>query len=298
MPESVGPWWARRQWSKAVAVPYPIGRYRDAWRPYPALVRQYHPELNHGIVLSQIPPAAEVYLVWECELGHRFVATPQEQRSRPGGPQRRRSSWCPECARLARPRMPPGAPASSDGPAPARPASGSAAFGRRRASVGAAPAPPGCALCRRAPPLAPGTAYASPHAPRVSSAVEAGLHRALIERYCFDPAPSAVRVAAPFFGHLEVWPDVVIAELRVAVEYDTIGRHGLEHTGRNEHRDRRKDRALRAADWEVVRLRTRPLQPIGPFDVACSGLTAVALDALDTALGRIRGELFVAAYRR
>ena len=65
------------------------------------LIRQYHPELNAGITLTQIPPAAEVLLLWQCDAGHLFAATPTEQRSRPGR-ERRRSSWCPECLALAR----------------------------------------------------------------------------------------------------------------------------------------------------------------------------------------------------
>jgi hypothetical protein len=103
VPESVEQWWARRQWSKGAEVPYPIGRYRDDWQRYPVLIRQFHPDLNRGVVLSQVPPSAEVFLVWECDSGHRFVATPEEQRSRPGA-SRRRSTWCPECSALAAPK--------------------------------------------------------------------------------------------------------------------------------------------------------------------------------------------------
>ena len=96
MAEPVELWWARRQWSKAREVPYPVGCYRSDWERYPVLVRQYHPDLNSGITLTQVPPAAEVYLVWQCDIGHLFVATPDEQRQRPGQ-SRRRSTWCPEC---------------------------------------------------------------------------------------------------------------------------------------------------------------------------------------------------------
>ena len=58
MPERVEAWWARRQWSKGSAVPYAIGEYRHEWARWPVLVRQYHPDLNSGVVLSQVPPAA------------------------------------------------------------------------------------------------------------------------------------------------------------------------------------------------------------------------------------------------
>src|SRR5690349_24011634 len=102
MAERVEAWWARRQFSRGVEVPYPVGTYREAWAPFPMLIRQYHPELNAGITLTQIPPAADVLLCWQCEAGHLFAATPDEQRNRPGR-ERRRSAWCPECTVLAAP---------------------------------------------------------------------------------------------------------------------------------------------------------------------------------------------------
>ncbi|MDO9397339.1 MAG: zinc-ribbon domain-containing protein, partial [Herbiconiux sp.] len=124
MPESVSAWWERRRRSKACDVPYPVGTYRSAWRRYPVLVQQFHPEFNEGRTLSQIPPAADVYLTWQCDVGHVFVATPSEQRDRPGG-QRRRSVWCPTCSELATPGrlpLPPREPA-----VPPEPGAGQAA---------------------------------------------------------------------------------------------------------------------------------------------------------------------------
>ncbi|WP_258074133.1 phage holin family protein [Rathayibacter sp. AY1F9] len=109
MAEAIGRWWQRRRFSRGADVPYAVGTYREAWASYPVLVRQYRPEYNEGIVLSQIPPAADVYLCWLCDAGHVFVATPEEQRHRPGR-ERRRSSWCPDCAELASPRLPRAAP--------------------------------------------------------------------------------------------------------------------------------------------------------------------------------------------
>ncbi|GGF35765.1 hypothetical protein GCM10011399_30950 [Subtercola lobariae] len=256
-------------------MPYPIGRYRADWQPYPVLIRQYHPDLNNGITLTQIPPAAEVYLTWCCDSGHTFVATPTEQRERPGRT-RRRSSWCPECSAAAvpkraatrQPRRPGRAPAGAAG------ASGSAGS------------------------ISAGEAFVSPLAPKPASAAEAKLRMLLSERLDLDLTPNAVRTSRPFFGRLEVWPDIVIADLRVAIEYDTIGRHGLEHVGKREVADRRKDRLLRAAGWEVVRVRCAQLQPLGPHDVRASGVTSASVARLLDALRDIRGDLIVNAYLR
>ncbi|BDZ50455.1 hypothetical protein GCM10025867_26960 [Frondihabitans sucicola] len=378
MPEPIAQWWARRQASRGAAVPYPVGRYRESWRSYPMLVRQYHPEFNAGIVLSQIPPAADVYLCWQCDVGHLFVATPTEQRSRPGR-ERRRSSWCPECLEAARPRTPvmplregplsgtsasplarlvgappplPGAPtpghpagqvapadrgssapsAPSAPPAPSAPSAPPAppappATRRRRGgatgepsvasgesrSAGAAarsasPAPRSVArrpratrpavVCPKTPVLPSGDPFSSVCAPPPASAVEGDLRAELAERLEFTPGLNAIRLARPFFDHLEAWPDVILPELRVAIEYDSTGRFGLEHVGRREEADRRKDRALRGAGWEVIRIRTGHLPALGPHDLRVAGLSQKTLSALVDELRVVRGPLIVDCYLR
>lgn len=277
MAEGVEAWWARRQFSRGAEVPYPVGTYREAWAPYPMLVRQYHPEFNAGITLSQIPPAAEVLLLWQCEVGHLFAAMPGEQRGRPQR-QRRRSSWCPECTRLASPpRVRPAGSAYERAGQPRKPV----------------------LVCGITPMHLPvGTAFSSECAPRPASAVEARLRQALAERLEFDPRWNAVRVRRPFFEHLEVWPDIVLAELLVAIEYDSTGRFGLEHVGPREDADRRKDRALRHAGWEVVRIRTGALRPIGPHDLQLGSVGRRGVDRLLDQLRAIRGPLLVDAYLR
>ncbi|QKJ20945.1 zinc-ribbon domain-containing protein [Microbacterium hominis] len=348
MAERIEAWWARRQFSRGLDVPYEVGTYRDAWASYPMLVRQYHPDLNAGIVLSQIPPAADVLLLWQCEAGHLFVATPSEQRSRPEG-RRRRSAWCPECTSGARPgRGAPAAPmragrlaapgagapgaegvrAGAEGapawaeavPAGAEGApsgvrvdaprgdgtrsagSGEPVRAGRPMSPGVAPRRAGRArrtarpLCKKTPELPAGEPFVSACAPKPASAAEARVRAALFARLCVTPGMNAVRVNRPFFGHLEVWPDFLLPELRVAVEYDTVGRHGLEHVGPREETDRRKDRLLREAGWEVVRLRTGKLRPLGPHDLQLPTVGRGGIDRLVDELRSIRGPLMVDAY--
>ena len=274
MSEGVEAWWARRQFSRGTDVPFPVGTYREAWAPFPVLIRQYHPEFNAGITLTQIPPAAEVLLVWQCDVGHVFAATPTEQRNRPGR-ERRRSSWCPECFAGAKP--PRIRPAGAPRPAP-----------RSRARP----------LCPQTPDLAVGEPFASACAPATASAAEAQLRQDLAERLEFTPDLNAVRVARPFFDHLEVWPDIVIPELRIAVEYDTSGRHGLEHVGKRQDADLRKDRALRSARWEVVRIRTGRLEMLGPHDLQVGSWGRRAMGQLLDAFRAVRGDLIVDAYLR
>ena len=115
----------------------------------------------------------------------------------------------------------------------------------------------------------------------------------------FDGSFTAIRLRQPFFGHLEAWPDLLLPELRVAVEYDTVGRHGLEHTGQREQADARKDRLTRQAGWEVVRVRAGVLPPLGPHDVHAGGtVTGALIDRLLKELREIRGPLLVNAYLR
>ena len=273
MVEGVDAWWTRRRFSKGTDVPYAVGTYRDAWAPYPALIRQYHPDLNSGITLTQIPPAADVLLLWQCEAGHTFAATPTEQRSRPGR-ERRRSAWCPECATRA---QPPRVRRAGQPPRPPR---------RRKA----------LAICPTTPALATGEPFVSSCAPRPASAVEADLRQRLFARLGVTPGMNAVKVARPFFEHVEVWPDILLPELRVAIEYDSTGRHGLEHVGDREDADRRKDRLLRAAKWEVVRIRTSKLERLGPYDLQVSSITRRSLERVIDTLRDIRGPLLVDAY--
>lgn len=320
--EPVDAWWRRRQWSRGEAVPYAVGQFRADWAPYPVLIRQYHPDWNHGVVLTQVPPAAEVLLTWECDVGHVFVATPAEQRSRPGR-ERRRSVWCPECAVQAQPQRWPVLP--SDWPSqvpvpqrvvratgrqtlPAAPSRGTPAGAvassrtRARRPVPGVPRRPNQpvprTICPKTPRLPSGESFASVCAPATASAVEAELRAALSDRFAFTYDHSAIRLDRPFFDHVEVWPDIILPELRVAIEYDSTGRHGLEHVGPRQDTDRRKDRAVRAVGWEVVRIRTGRLPALGPYDLQVSGISGRTVDRLADTLRQIRGDLFVDAYAR
>ncbi len=272
--ESVQTWWARRQFSKGRAVPYEVGTYRAAWSAYPELIRQYHPELNGGIALSQVPLAADVLLCWECRVGHRFAATPTEQRERPGRV-RRQSAWCPECSSLARPQP--------------------VVLGEPRA-IPRAPRRTAAALCTKTPPLRTGEAFRSECAPAPASAAEGRLRQMLGARLALASDVNAVKIARPFFRHTEVWPDIVLPDLRVAIEYDTVGRHGLEHVGRRQESDLRKDRHLRSAGWEIVRIRTGRLEMLGPFDLQMSSVSAPGIERIIDRLREIRGPLIVDAY--
>lgn len=320
-------------------MPYAVGEFRAEWASWPVLVRQYHPEWNAGVVLTQVPPAADVLLTWECDVGHVFIATPSEQRSRPGR-ERRRSVWCPECAMLAQPQRWPVLP--EDWPAgvpvpqravrttgrqtlPAAPARGGARAAAAVASAagasGAAGLPSGAVastrrgsgrsprvrgarttaartICPKTPRLPSGESFVSRCAPVPASAVEAELRAALRERLDLTFDHTAIRLDRPFHEHVEVWPDIVLPELRVAIEYDSTGRHGLEHVGSREESDRRKDRATRAVGWEVVRIRTGRLPALGPWDLQVSGVSGRTVDRLVDVLREIRGPLFVDAYAR
>lgn len=301
MAERVEAWWQRRQRTHGSDVPYAVGTYREQWASFPVLIRQYHPELNGGVVLTQIPPAADVLLQWQCEVGHIFVATPTEQRNRPGK-QRRRSSWCPVCAGEAVGRTPRLREATDPPPTRALELGAEALSGLRR-DASADRRPGGRlrathAICPLTPDVPTGTPFVSRCAPPPSSAVEADLRMRLFERFDFERGLTAVRVARPFFTHYEVWPDLVLGELRIAVEYDSTGRHGLEHVGPRERVDKRKDAALRGAGWEIIRIRTGKLPELGPHDLVAGTVTNRLVERLIDELRAIRGPLFVDAYLR
>ena len=238
-------------------------------------------------------PAADVLLLWQCEAGHKFAATPDEQRNRPGR-ERRRSAWCPECTVPARPaRALPmrDVVTPADAPVPA-----AIATPIERKVLRPRKPRRKLQLCPKTPDLPPGTPFRSECAPRPASAIEAQLRADLFSRVWVTAGLNAVRVARPFFDHHEVWPDILLPELRIAVEYDSTGRHGLEHVGKRADADRRKDRALRAATWEVVRIRMGKLEPLGPYDLQLPAWSRNGLDRLIDTLRDIRGPLLVDPY--
>ena len=293
MPRSVEQWWNHRQYVTGSAVPSPVGRFRDAWAPFTALVEQYRPDRNHDLVLSQIPPAADVYLVWVCSVGHEFVATPAEQRGRPGRSRSSRS-WCPVCS------TPLLLPAVSKWPR-VSPTTASETGTRQGMSARRPrdPSPNRARLeTRSASDVRPGEAFWSDRAPRATSATEGRLRALIAERLDVDLSATAIRVRSPFFGRGEVWPDIIVPELAVAIELDTVGRNGDEHVGRREQADRRKNQLLAEVGWQVVRIRLRPLRALGPHDLVVAGVSNAAVEQLIDRMGDIRGHLFVAAYRR
>ena len=151
-------------------------------------------------------------------------------------------------------------------------------------------------LCGKTPALPPGASFVSSCAPKPASAVEGRLRFDLEHRLGTSWGDNAVRVRRPFFEHLEVWPDVLLPELRVASEYDSPGRFGLEHVGTRQLTDERKDRALRAAGWEVVRIRTGRLEPLGPWDLQLTTFGKRGVDRVIDRLRDSRGPLLVDAY--
>ncbi len=153
-------------------------------------------------------------------------------------------------------------------------------------------------LWRSTAQVRPGEAFRSDSAPRATSAAEGRLRALIAERLDVELVCTAVRVRAPFFGRLEVWPDIVVPELAIAIEFDTVGRNADEHVGRRERADRRKDQLLREVGWHVIRLRCRPLRALSSDDLVVAGVSATAVDALIERMGEVRGSLLVEAYRR
>nr|WP_243862390.1 endonuclease domain-containing protein [Frigoribacterium faeni] len=208
-------------------------------------------------------------------------------RAADGGPSRRTADGLPSRRADDRPSRTAG-DTTSTRPSPVTARARRAAPAPRRPSQ----------LCGATPDLPVGEAFSSACAPPPASAVEQELRADLTAAITFTAGVNAVRIARPFFDHVEAWPDVLLPELRVAVEYDSTGRHGLEHVGHREEADRRKDRALRSAGWEVVRVRTGGLEALGPHDLVVSGLTKSTVPQLLDVFRAVRGDLYVDAWLR
>ena len=113
----------------------------------------------------------------------------------------------------------------------------------------------------------------------------------------FDPR-TALRLVRPFRGAHE---GEIVRRRRSSLGGGArlqVDHQMLEHVGKREASDRRKDALLRAAGWEVVRVRTGGLEPLGPHDVVLRTAGTKTVPAIIDALRGIRGDLVVDAYRR
>lgn len=158
----------------------------------------------------------------------------------------------------------------------------------------------GCAKCRRsaAAPAAlreAGVPFMNPSLRTRTSQTEQRLKTLLGERVRLNHRVNAIHIARAFYGRREVWPDVIVPPLRIAVEYDDPGRSRRAHLGLKEASDLDKDDALREVGWEVIRIRAGGLEAIGPHSIVCRQLTPAVADEVVDWMRRIRGDAAVDA---
>jgi very-short-patch-repair endonuclease len=157
-----------------------------------------------------------------------------------------------------------------------------------------------CAKCRAnaagpAAALEAGVAFMNPALRTRTSQTEQRLKGLLGERIRLHHKVNAVHIARTFYGRQEVWPDILVPQLRIAVEYDDPGKSRRAHRGLKEASDLDKDDALREVGWEVIRIRAGGLQPLGPHSIVCTALTSATVDEVVARMRRIRGDAAVDA---
>lgn len=152
----------------------------------------------------------------------------------------------------------------------------------------------GCQKCRRSA-VAPaalreaGVPFMNPSLRTRTSQTEQRLKTLLGERIRLNHRVNAIHIARTFYGRREVWPDVIVPQLRIAIEYDDPGRSRRAHMGLKEASDLDKDDALREVGWEVIRIRAGGLEPVGPHSIVCRQLTPAVVDEVVERMRRIRG---------
>ncbi|MEC5184038.1 very-short-patch-repair endonuclease [Cryobacterium sp. MP_3.1] len=171
---------------------------------------------------------------------------------------------------------------------------------RYRASVRESLTGPGCPKCARnaqAPAARHegGVPFMKPGLKTRTSQAEQKLRMLLGERIRLPHRVNAIRINRTFYGKPEVWPDVIIPALKVAIEYDSPGRAKTSHRGLKEVSDREKDAALEEVGWAVIRVRADGLEAIGRYSIVTAGVTAALVDEILAMLALIRGEAAVAA---
>jgi len=159
---------------------------------------------------------------------------------------------------------------------------------------------PGCPKCWKnaqapAARFEGGVPFMKPGLKTRTSATEQRLRMLLGERIRLPHRVNAIRISRTFFGKPEVWPDITIPALKVAIEYDDPGRDKSLHRGLKEASDREKDAALVEVGWEVIRVRAGGLAALGPHSIVCTGVTVAVVDEILRLLVEIRGESAVGA---
>lgn len=159
---------------------------------------------------------------------------------------------------------------------------------------------PGCPKCgvNAAGPSSSreaGVAYMNPGLRTRTSQTEQRLRMLIGERIRLHHGVNVVRIARTFFGRQEVWPDILVPQLRIAIEYDDPGRSRRAHKGLKEASDIEKDEALGEVGWEVIRIRGGGLEPLGPHSIGCASLTPAVADEVVARMRLIRGDAAVDA---
>ena len=153
---------------------------------------------------------------------------------------------------------------------------------------------PGCQKCwanAQAPAarFEGGIPFMKPGLKTRTSNTEQRLRMMLAERIRLPHRVNAVKISRTFYGKPEVWPDIIIPALKIAIEYDDPGRDGTAHRGLKEASDREKDAALAEVGWEVIRVRAGGLDELGSYSIVCAGLSIGVIDRIMELLRQIRG---------
>ena len=159
---------------------------------------------------------------------------------------------------------------------------------------------PGCPRCARnaqapAARFEGGVPFMKPGLKTRTSQAEQKLRMLLGERIRLPHRVNAIRINRTFYGKPEVWPDIIIPALKVAIEYDSPGRDKTSHRGLKAASDREKDAALDEVGWAVIRVRADGLEAVGPYSIVTAGVTGALVDEILAMLALIRGEAAVAA---
>ncbi|HYI33767.1 MAG TPA: hypothetical protein VEX88_09920 [Glaciibacter sp.] len=154
---------------------------------------------------------------------------------------------------------------------------------------------PGCPKCAAnaqgpAARFEAGVPFMKPGLRTRTSMTEQRLRAMLGERIRLPHRVNAIRINRTFYGKPEVWPDIIIPALKVAIEYDDPGRDRTSHRGLKEVSDREKDAALAEVGWEVIRVRGGGLGELGRYSIVCASISPAVVDRILQLLREIRGD--------
>ena len=255
------------------ATPTPGKSFADV---YPKPAAEWHPSLNE-LKPTEVRPASRKKVWWRCAEGHEWTVAPAD---------RQRGERCPDCAKrlipIAKSTPKPGKSMQDVHPdiaAEWHPTLNTPVLPSQINPGSRTPRWWQCTVCGHVWKTTPDKRTCRGDGCRECSPIGVSARQIRLE---YELAAAGLPVVhnhppIPVAGRRPVRADIVAPALHLVVEYD-----GVRFHANLTRRDRAQPAALSAAGWSVLRVREKPLGPLGGNEIFVSPVEPIKAVALKT----------------